>query len=92
MPRLKLAIDTVDVDGHDDHADRQRATRGSRGRTDLGRSWSQPLAWLDPGEVSPTKKRWCPDGNESFKFRHCRAFIGPTVSGGRHRNHCPLCL
>lgn len=33
-----------------------------------------------------------PDGSESFKCGHCRAFIGPTVSGGRHRNHCPLCL
>jgi hypothetical protein len=31
-------------------------------------------------------------GHESFKCVHCRAFIGPTVSGGKHRNHCPLCL
>lgn len=31
-------------------------------------------------------------GRESFKCRYCRAFIGPTVGGGRHRNHCPLCL
>jgi hypothetical protein len=33
-----------------------------------------------------------PDGSEEFKCGHCRAFIGPTVTGGRHRNHCPLCL
>lgn len=32
------------------------------------------------------------DGRESFKCGRCRAFIGPTVSGGHHRNHCPLCL
>ena len=32
------------------------------------------------------------DGRTSFKCVHCRAFIGPTVSGGKHRNHCPLCL
>ena len=31
-------------------------------------------------------------GQESFKCGHCRAFIGPTIAGGRHRNHCPLCL
>lgn len=31
-------------------------------------------------------------GAEAFKCGHCRAFIGPTVLGGRHRNHCPLCL
>ena len=29
---------------------------------------------------------------DPFKCGRCRAFIGPTVSGGRHRNHCPLCL
>ena len=27
-----------------------------------------------------------------FKCGRCRAFIGPTISGGRHRNHCPFCL
>jgi hypothetical protein len=37
----------------------------------------------------PTRR---PDGTEEFKCGHCRAFIGPTVSGGKHRNHCPLCL
>ncbi len=31
-------------------------------------------------------------GAEEFKCGHCRAFIGPTITGGRHRNHCPLCL
>ena len=29
---------------------------------------------------------------EEFKCGHCRTFVGPPVSGGRHRNHCPLCL
>ena len=33
-----------------------------------------------------------PDGQQSFKCGRCRAFVGPTPSGGRHRNHCPLCL
>lgn len=33
-----------------------------------------------------------PDGSEEFKCGHCKAFIGPTVMGGKHRNHCPLCL
>lgn len=29
---------------------------------------------------------------ESFRCKHCQAMVGPTVSGGRHRNHCPFCL
>jgi hypothetical protein len=40
----------------------------------------------------PIRKQRRPDGTEEFKCGHCRAFIGPTVSGGRFRNHCPLCL
>ncbi len=32
------------------------------------------------------------EGREEFRCRHCRAMIGPTVCGGKHRNHCPLCL
>ncbi len=31
-------------------------------------------------------------GTEELKCGHCRAFIGPTITGGRHRNHCPRCL
>jgi hypothetical protein len=30
--------------------------------------------------------------SEPFKCRNCRAFIGEPPSGGRQRNHCPLCL
>jgi RNHCP domain len=46
----------------------------------------------DETETAPRPKRREPDGRESFKCGHCKAFVGPTVSGGRHRNHCPLCL
>jgi hypothetical protein len=44
------------------------------------------------GETALRPKRRPVDGSESFKCGHCKAFVGPTVSGGRHRNHCPLCL
>jgi hypothetical protein len=30
--------------------------------------------------------------SEPFKCRHCRAFVGIPPTGGRNRNHCPLCL
>ncbi|MGH2604290.1 MAG: RNHCP domain-containing protein, partial [Dehalococcoidia bacterium] len=29
---------------------------------------------------------------EPFKCGRCRSFIEPPVSGGRYRNHCPVCL
>lgn len=30
--------------------------------------------------------------SEDFRCRHCKVLVGPTVSGGRNRNHCPQCL
>lgn len=30
--------------------------------------------------------------SEEFKCGHCKTFVGPPISGGKHRNHCPLCL
>lgn len=32
------------------------------------------------------------DVSKPFKCRHCKAFIGLPVTGGRQRNHCPNCL
>jgi hypothetical protein len=30
--------------------------------------------------------------DQAFKCGRCRAFIGAPIAGGRHRNHCPMCL
>lgn len=43
-----------------------------------------------PARRGPT--RAAREGREEFRCRHCRALIGPTILGGKHRNHCPLCL
>jgi hypothetical protein len=78
LPRIRYEYiqELNDVDDYDNVQDR-RASRRPRG-------WD--------AEPSPRPKRRPADGSESFKCGHCKAFIGPTVSGGRHRNHCPLCL
>lgn len=87
MPRLSRNAlgfeDTIDNDGdiHDRLLRRRRAAERSR-QTD----------WADATHLHRSPKRRLADGSERFKCGHCRAFIGPTVSGGRHRNHCPLCL
>jgi RNHCP domain len=38
------------------------------------------------------KPRYKQSSEEVFKCRHCRHFVCPPSSGGRHRNHCPFCL
>lgn len=42
------------------------------------------------------RRAWSPPDHrtrlEEFKCGHCRMFVGPPLSGGRHRNHCPTCL
>ena len=40
----------------------------------------------------PAVRRQRPNQPEEFRCRHCRALVGPVPSGGRHRNHCPVCL
>lgn len=38
------------------------------------------------------KPRYKQSSEEVFKCKHCRVFVCPLYSGGRHRNHCPFCL
>jgi hypothetical protein len=47
-----------------------------------------PLATTE----APFRPRMRRDERNPFRCGRCRAFVGPTVSGGRHRNHCPFCL
>lgn len=47
--------------------------------------------WIDPDRKRRRRFRK-PDGRDTFRCRHCRTMVGPTLSGGRYRNHCPLCL
>jgi hypothetical protein len=43
-------------------------------------------------EDVPFRPRTRANERDPFKCGRCRAFVGPTVFGGRHRNHCPFCL
>ncbi|MGH2533320.1 MAG: RNHCP domain-containing protein [Thermomicrobiales bacterium] len=70
-----------EYEDHDDTYRDDRRPRGHRRRRDHRERGAR-------GGAKPFRA----DGQESFKCGHCKAFIGPTVSGGRHRNHCPLCL
>lgn len=42
------------------------------------------------GEAKPRYRQ--PGKAETFRCRACKRMVGPTLSGGRHRNHCPVCL
>ena len=66
-------------------ADLRPRPRPGRGGDDRPRTPSDPSRT----RIRPHVRA---DGRESFKCGRCRAFVGPTVSGGQHRNHCPLCL
>jgi hypothetical protein len=43
-------------------------------------------------EEAPFRPRTRANERKPFKCGRCRAFVGPTLCGGRHRNHCPYCL
>lgn len=40
----------------------------------------------------PAVRRQRRNQSEEFRCRHCRTMVGAVPSGGRHRNHCPVCL
>lgn len=76
----------------DDDTNRRYPARKSnrdKRRPPVNRASQRVDEW--PGETRGPS-RAARQGDESFKCVHCKAFIGPTVSGGRHRNHCPHCL
>lgn len=37
-------------------------------------------------------RKWARTRTEEFRCRHCGVLVGPSLYGGRHRNHCPRCL
>ena len=41
---------------------------------------------------APFRPRMRRNERDPFRCGRCRAIVGPTISGGRHRNHCPFCL
>lgn len=80
MPRIHHFED----EEYDQELIEPRRQRGALKRLAPEERRSRPSPHHHPRKVA--------EGLESFKCGHCRAFVGPTVAGGRHRNHCPLCL
>lgn len=70
---------------------RSRDKPGARSHRGRGRAKPRFDDGTRPDRDAGHKPRLA-DGSESFKCGHCKTFVGPTVGGGRHRNHCPLCL
>lgn len=79
-----------DEDEYEDEA----AYRSPRAKVRERRKERAPGRELSAAIATPRRgpTRAVREGRESFKCVNCRAFIGPTISGGKHRNHCPLCL
>ncbi len=50
----------------------------------------KPSKERDPEKAHRRTRRR--DEDEEFRCRHCRIMVGPVISGGSHRNHCPNCL
>jgi hypothetical protein len=91
-----LGADDFDSGGTAPGQRRRDRDVGRRRHLDAAADPFDDAEWEDeePGPEASRRgyKPRLADGSESFKCGHCKAFIGPTVSGGRHRNHCPLCL
>lgn len=78
----RYSDDEFDFESEDDYEPAWRPIR--RRRSDDSRRRTR-------GTKSELRASRRPE-TESFRCRHCHMMVGPTVSGGRHRNHCPFCL
>ncbi|HEX5501314.1 MAG TPA: RNHCP domain-containing protein [Thermomicrobiales bacterium] len=80
-----------ETDDPDDEIARPALRKANRARRRAGASRPAPRPPARPRERGgPTRAARA--GAETFRCRRCRALVGPTLTGGRHRNHCPLCL
>lgn len=86
----------ADNDFSDYDGDDRASTRRRNDRRERKRCAPQRAPGRRPTEAAPRRRhgpsRAARQGTEEFKCGHCHAFIGPTPWGGKHRNHCPLCL
>ncbi len=57
-----------------------------RARSGIAKPIKRPKERIEPKRTRVEAR----DG--TFRCRHCKTMVGPPISGGRHRNHCPLCL
>src|SRR5947209_14612151 len=73
-----------------------RTSRKKLLRLDEKRHYYDDLDAYDEEGDYRSEKRRKPlnkqSSDEIFKCKHCRRFVCPPPSGGRHRNHCPFCL
>jgi DNA-directed RNA polymerase subunit RPC12/RpoP len=46
----------------------------------------------DDNDFRTTRRPTRRDVEKPFRCRHCKAMVGLTIWGGKHRNHCPYCL
>jgi len=83
VPRL-MPDDLACLMNEDDPKPARRRARASHPRP--------PMRSRQEREDAPFRPRTRRNERDPFKCGRCRTFVGPTVSGGRHRNHCPLCL
>lgn len=97
--RLAVRYDEWQLDDEDDELEYGQPRRGRRSANRPRPRKVEQVA--DEGEIEDEwetdherreRERRRADISEPFKCRNCRAFIGEPPSGGRQRNHCPMCL
>lgn len=78
------------TDAADSYGTLRKQNRRQRSKREQPQRVAGRARQARPPHGGPTRQSR--QGSATFRCRHCRAVIGPTLSGGRHRNHCPLCL
>src|SRR4051794_7395029 len=78
--------DPADGERTTEYLPRRKANRERRAQAHTARASQERPRDQRPDRARRGPTRATRQGTEEFKCRHCRAFIGPTIGGGRHRN------
>lgn len=84
-----IAIDEWDDADHD--LRKHNRVRRQRARLDERPRFALDLTSAEPRQ-RPAVRRARSGRDQEFRCRHCHTFVGVVPTGGRHRNHCPVCL
>jgi hypothetical protein len=86
-PQIVDAIDSYEI--YDD--DEQTFTLSRKVNRERRRSRTRQRHLGQNGSKRSKRER-VESRNGEFRCKECKTIVGVPISGGRHRNHCPLCL
>ncbi len=87
-----IGTDVFELNGFDDDDESALPGRRNKPNRDRKRRTNLPKVRRTAAKQQGKQADRVESRDGTFRCRHCKTIVGVPISGGRHRNHCPLCL